>query len=83
MKKVLNKITSRKFIVTAVIIISGLAAAFKSSHNEKVQIIGCVMAAMAGIAYMVIEGTIDKTSVGDAATKAINGIQTIESEKSK
>lgn len=78
MNKLVNKITSRKFIVTAVIIVAGLAAAFKDSANEKVQIAGYVMAAVAAISYSVIEGTVDKASVKSNVTEAIKGIEGIE-----
>lgn len=78
MNKIINKVTSRKFVVTAVVIIAGLAAAFKDSSNEKVQIAGYVMAGVAAIAYAVIEGTIDKESVKSSASEAIKGIEGIE-----
>lgn len=49
MKDIVRKITSRKFVLTVVIVVAGLATAFKTVNNEKVQIVGCVMAAMAAI----------------------------------
>lgn len=80
MKNIIKKVTSRKFIVTAVIITGGLATAFKGSSNEKLQITGYIMAAVAAIVYMIIEGNIDKTSVANETAKAIEGIEIIESE---
>lgn len=63
MKNLYNKVTSRKFIVTAVIIAAGLGAAFKETNNDKLRLAGCVIAGVAGIAYAVIEGNIDKAAV--------------------
>lgn len=76
--KIIKKITSRKFIVTAVIIVAGLAAAFKESGNEKVQIAGCVMAGVASIVYMVIEGTVDKASVQTETKNILDAVEGIE-----
>ena len=85
MEKFVKKITSRKFIITVVIIAAGIGAALKSADNEKVQIAGYVIAGAAAVAYMAIEGTVDKASV-QAETKnildAVEGIE-ISSEELK
>lgn len=74
----IKKITSRKFIITVVIIAAGIGAALKSADNEKVQIAGYVIAGAAAVAYMIIEGTVDKASVASAAMDVIDGIEAIE-----
>ena len=79
MDKIIKKITSRKFIVTVVIVVAGLAAAFKESGNEKVQIAGCVMAGVASVAYMVIEGTVDKASVQTETKKFLMLLRVLKS----
>ncbi len=83
MDKIVKKITSRKFIVTVAIIAAGIGAALKSANNEKVQIAGYVIAGIAAVAYMVIEGTVDKASV-QAETKnvldAVEGVEIVEEE---
>ena len=81
MKSFLKKIISRKFIITAVIVVAGLGAAFKGADNEKIQIAGYIMAGVAAIAYTVIEGTVDKASVQSTATELMQGIETIEEDK--
>ena len=78
MDKIIKKITSRKFIVTVVIIAAGIGAALKSANNEKVQIAGYVIAGAAAVAYMAIEGTVDKASVQSETKNVIDAIEGIE-----
>ncbi len=78
MDKIIKKITSRKFIVTAVIIAAGIGAALKSANNEKVQIAGYVIAGVAAVAYMVIEGTVDKASVQAETKNVLDSVEGIE-----
>lgn len=77
MKNIVKKITSRKFIITAVIIIAGIGAALKSANNEKVQIAGYVIAGIAAVAYMVIEGTVDKAAVESTTTEVIQNVENL------
>lgn len=78
MNKIVKKITSRKFIVTAAIIVAGIGAALKSANNEKVQIAGYVIAGVAAIAYMAIEGTVDKASVQAETKNVLDAVEGIE-----
>lgn len=78
MDKSIQKITSRKFIVTAVIIAAGIGAALKSANNEKVQIAGYVIAGTAAVAYMAIEGTVDKASVQAETKNMLDAVEGIE-----
>lgn len=78
MKDIVRKITSRKFVLTVVIVVAGLATAFKAVDNEKVQIAGCVMAAVATIVYSIVEGTVDKASVADTTIDCIEAIEAIK-----
>ncbi len=78
MNNIIKKITSRKFIVTAVIIAAGIGAALKSANNEKVQIAGYVIAGVAAVAYMVIEGTVDKASVQAETKNVLDAVEGIE-----
>ena len=83
MNNLIKKITSRKFIVAVIVIASGLAAAFKNASNPKIQIIGYAVAGVAGIAYMLIEGGIDKAdvkAVADIASEALEGIELTKTE---
>ncbi len=78
MDKIIKKVTSRKFIVTVVIIAAGIGAALKSANNEKVQIAGFVIAGAAAIVYSAIEGSIDKASVQTETKKVIDAVEKIE-----
>ena len=78
MKNITKKITSRKFIVTVVIIAAGIGAALKSANNEKVQIAGYVIAGTAAVAYMAIEGTVDKASVQAETKNVLDAVEGIE-----
>ena len=78
MNNIIKKITSRKFIVTAVIIAAGIGAALKSANNEKIQIAGYVIAGIAAVAYMVIEGTVDKASVQAETKNVLDAVEGIE-----
>ncbi|MBR4543558.1 MAG: hypothetical protein IKO53_05030 [Lachnospiraceae bacterium] len=71
MKNLYKKVTSRKFIVTAVLVAAGLGAAFKETNNDKLRLAGCVIAGVAGIAYAVIEGKIDAASVKAKAQEVL------------
>lgn len=78
MNNIIKKITSRKFIVTVAIIAAGIGAALKSANNEKVQIAGYVIAGVAAVAYMVIEGTVDKASVQAETKNVLDAVEGIE-----
>ncbi len=78
MKNILKKITSRKFIITAVIVVAGIGAALKSADNEKVQIAGFVIAGVAAVVYQAIEGSIDKASVQTETKKMLDAVEDVE-----
>lgn len=78
MKPIINKITSRKFIITAVIVAAGIGAALKSADNEKVQIAGFVIAGVAAVVYQAIEGSIDKASVQTETKKVLDAVEGVE-----
>lgn len=84
MNNLIKKITSRKFIIAVLVIASGLAAAFKNASNPKIQIVGYAVAGVAGIAYMLVEGGIDKAdvkaAVADIASEALEGIELTKTE---
>ena len=62
-KNILEKLTSRKFIVTAITAIAGIITAI-IGENETVQIIvGAAMTIIPTIVYCIMEGVIDAKSV--------------------
>ena len=63
MKKILEKLTSRKFLTTLITVITGIITMIVG-ENEVVQIIaGALMTIVPTIVYCVIEGTVDAKSV--------------------
>ena len=78
MNNFIKKVTSRKFIVTAVLIASGLAAAFQNANNVKLRMAVIIIAGIAGIAYSAIEGKIDKASVEKTALDILEGLEVAE-----
>lgn len=84
MKELFSKLTSRKFILSALAMITGIAIAFKYSSNAKIQIAGYVGAAICAVAYSLIEGKNDKEKIiATAMTESTLAIQSIESIKQK
>ena len=62
-KSVLEKLTSRKFIVTAITAIAGIITLI-IGENEVVQIVaGALMTVIPTIVYCIMEGTIDAKSI--------------------
>lgn len=80
MKNLVKKITSRKFIVTAVIIAAGIGAALKSANDEKVQIAGYIIAGAAAVVYMIIEGTVDKAAVQTETKNILDAVECLENK---
>lgn len=80
MKNLVKKITSRKFIVTAVIIAAGIGAALKSANDEKVQIAGYIIAGVAAVVYMIIEGTVDKAAVQTETKNILDAVECLENK---
>lgn len=78
MKNIVKKVTSRKFLVTVAIVATGIGTALKSANNETVQIAGYVIAGAAAIAYMVIEGTVDKAAVQTETKNVLDAVEGIE-----
>lgn len=78
-RSVLEKLTSRKFIVTVIAAITGIITLF-IGENETVQVIaGALMTIVPTVVYCLMEGKIDANSVktiadatSDAADKLVN-----------
>lgn len=75
MNNFLKKITSRKFIVTLLTMAGGIAIAFKESDNEALKSVGCIIAGVAAIVYMIVEGTLDVQSIKKAIQEILSGIE--------
>lgn len=73
MKELLKKLTSRKFLITCVTMLAGIALALKDSGDEKLQAIGFIIAGVSALVYMIVEGNIDAQRVKIAVDQIIQG----------
>lgn len=58
-----RKLTSRKFWLAVVALVSGLVIAFNGSAETAETVSGCIMSAAAVIAYIVGEGLTDAATI--------------------
>jgi hypothetical protein len=79
-KEFVAKITSRKFLLALVGVISGLATAFSGINNEKIKITGYTLAGLSAITYMIIEGRVDVKSVANTVVSTVEKIETVKRE---
>lgn len=63
MKNKIMNLLSRKFILTMIATIIGIATMAANTDNVKVQIAGLVVILIAQVVYNIIEGTIDAKSM--------------------
>lgn len=81
MDRFLNKIEnifSRKFILTATLVIGGIATGLKSVDNPSVQIAGVIIACAAGVVYTIVEGKIDAVAIAGEVEESIAEIEKIK-----
>ncbi len=70
---IIRKLTSRKFLVTAVSVLAGTAIAIFGHESEVSAIAGAAMVILPAVIYCIMEGRIDTASVrtiGNAAANA-------------
>ena len=80
-KNILEKLTSRKFIVTAITAIAGVITAI-IGENETVQIIaGAAMTIIPTIVYCIMEGVIDAKSVKTIAEATADAAEKLGADK--
>jgi hypothetical protein len=83
MKARLSKIFTRKFILSALTTIGGIATACSASGNAKLQIAGLTVAAASTIAYNVVEGNIDAKAVVAVTAETLDKINKLVQEESE
>ncbi len=59
----IKKLTSRKFIVSVISIVAGIAGMFNCTDNTISLITGILMVVLPAISYVITEGAIDKANV--------------------
>lgn len=80
-KSILEKLTSRKFIVTAITAIAGVITMI-IGENEIVQIIsGAAMTIIPTIVYCIMEGVIDAKSVQTIADATVEAAEKLGADK--
>lgn len=83
----MNKLKSRKFWLTLITTLSGIATALMSVDGEVGVIAGMVVAVLPTIVYVITEGKIDAKAVGMIAeditevTEGVEELKNMEKEK--
>lgn len=75
-ENIIRKLTSRKFWLAVVALVTGLLAAFKVDASTIETVSGIIMSAAAVVAYIVAEGMVD---AGNASPTVI--VQQIEDQE--
>ena len=82
-RNVLEKLTSRKFIVTVITAITGIITLF-IGENETVQVIaGALMTIIPTVVYCLMEGKIDANSVKTIADATSDAADKLADKNSK
>lgn len=80
-RNILNKLTSRKFIVTAITAIAGIVTLI-IGENEVVQIIaGAAMTIVPTIVYCIMEGMVDAKSVKTITEATVDAAEKLGADK--
>lgn len=80
-RNILNKLTSRKFIVTAITAIAGIVTMI-IGENEMVQIIaGAAMTIVPTIVYCIMEGVVDAKSVKTITEATVDAAEKLGADK--
>lgn len=76
-KTIIQKLTSRKFIVAAITLIAGIVTMIIGHEHEVTTIAGALMSIVPTVVYCIVEGTVDAKSVQtvtDAVSDAAEGL---------
>lgn len=80
LKQKIKNIFSRKFLISAAIVASGIGTALKTANNPSVQIIGIVVACVAACVYAIVEGMVDTNSIEAKIEGAIAEVNKVKEE---
>lgn len=78
MEKLIQKVTSRKFLTCVAGIIMGLCVAFGIDEGAVSTIAGAVTAVVSIVSYIAVEGKIDAEAVKDAADKVEDAVDVMD-----
>lgn len=79
-KQKIKNLFSRKFLISATIVASGVGMALKTANNPKVQITGIIIACLAACVYALVEGMIDANSIEAKIEEAISEVNKVKEE---
>lgn len=77
----IRKFTSRKFLAAAAGVIAGLGMVFGLDEGIISTVSGAVTAVASVVAYIMAEGRIDASAVGNAAAKIVTAANTVAGER--
>lgn len=80
LKQKFKNIFSRKFLISAAIVASGIGTALKSANDPAVQITGIVVACIAACIYSIVEGMVDANSIEAKIEEAISEVNKVKEE---
>ena len=77
MKNFLKKLSSRKLWAAVAGLVAGLAIAFGLEENVITSVAGAVVSVVSLVSYIVTEGKIDASAVGNTVQAVQDAVQTI------
>ena len=75
-----QKLTSRKFLAAVVGLITGLSMIFGLDENTINTVAGAIVSVSSVMTYIITEGVVDATAVGNAANKVQDAIDQIQGD---
>ena len=75
-----QKLTSRKFLAAVVGLITGLSMIFGLDENTINTVAGAIVSVSSVMTYIITEGVIDATAVGNAANKVQDAIEQVQGD---
>lgn len=81
MKSKIKNLFSRKFILSALIVIGGIGTSLKTIDNPTVQIVGVAVACVAACVYAYVEGQCDIEAIKKNILDALDKYQEIKEKE--
>lgn len=72
---------SRKFLLSALVVIGGIGTSLKTLDDPIAQVIGILVACIAAVVYNIVEGNVDVTAIEERVTQAIAEIEAKRKEE--
>ena len=75
-----QKLSSRKFLAAVVGLITGLSMIFGLDENTINTVAGAIVSVSSVMTYIITEGVVDATAVGNAANKVQDAIEQVQGD---